>query len=128
MTRILIVDDSQPVRRGIRDLLTQHRDWEVCGEAVDGQDAIQKTQALAPDVVILDFSMPGLDGIEAARRISEMYPNVSLLLCSMFLDSQLARLARSVGIAGALSKSNVNKIVSGIEALLRGEEFFAYQI
>jgi DNA-binding NarL/FixJ family response regulator len=128
MTRILIADDSPPVRQGIRNLLKEHRDWEVCGEAIDGEDAIRKTQQLTPDVVVLDFSMPGLDGIEAARRISAICPTASLLLCSMFLDSQLANLARNAGITGALSKSNVGKIVSGIEALLRGEEFYAYQI
>ncbi|PYX82349.1 MAG: hypothetical protein DMG70_15445 [Acidobacteria bacterium] len=128
MTRILIADDSQTVREGIRNLLNQHRDWEVCGEAIDGQDAIQKSGQLAPDVIVLDFCMPGVNGIEAARRISEICPSASLLLCSMFLDSQLVRLARNAGMAGAISKSNVGKIVSGIEALLHGEEFFANQI
>lgn len=128
MTRILIADDSPPVRRGLRDLLRRHRDWEVCGEAVDGQDAIQKSRQLAPDVVVLDFSMPGINGIEAAREISKIQPHISVLLCSMFLDSHLARLARNAGITAALSKSNVGQIVSGIEALLQGKEFFVSQI
>ncbi|HKN34570.1 MAG TPA: response regulator transcription factor [Terriglobales bacterium] len=128
MTRILIADDSQTVRAGIRNLLNQHRDWEVCGEAIDGQDAIQKSRQLVPDVIVLDFCMPGVNGIEAARRISEICPSASMLLCSMFLDSQLVRLARKAGMAGAISKSNVGKIVSGIEALLHGEEFFTNQI
>lgn len=105
MTRFLIADDSPPVRQGIRNLL-QHKDWEVCGEAVDGQDAIQKTRQLAPDVIVLDFSMPRANGIEAALQISEICPTASMLLCSMFMDSQLARLARNAGIAGALSKSS----------------------
>lgn len=128
MTRILIADDSPPVRRGLRDLLRRHQDWEVCGEAVDGQDAIQKSRQLAPDVVVLDFSMPGINGIEAAREISKIQPHISVLLCSMFLDSHLARLARNAGITAALSKSNVGQIVSGIEALLQGKEFFVSQI
>jgi DNA-binding NarL/FixJ family response regulator len=128
MTRILIADDSQTVRQGIRNLLKPHRDWEVCGEAIDGEDAVQKSRQLAPDVIVLDFCMPGLNGVEAARRISEVCPSASLLLCSMFLDSHLVRLARNAGMAGAISKSNVGRIVSGIEAVLHGDEFFACQI
>lgn len=128
MTRILIADDSPRVRQGIRNLLRRHSDWEVCGEAVDGQDVIQKTSQLTPDVVLLDFSMPGLNGIEAADRISRICPTACLLLCSMFMDSQLVSMARKAGISCALSKSNVGQIVSGIEAVLDGNEFVASRL
>src|SRR5437660_12038764 len=123
MTRILIADDSQTVREGIRNLLNQHRDWEVCGEAIDGQDAIQKSGQLAPDVIVLDFCMPGVNGIEAARRISEICPSASMLLCSMFLDSQLVRLARKAGMAGVIFQRYVGDIGGGIVALLLGRGF-----
>jgi len=128
MTRILIADDSPHVRQGIRNLLQRHSDWQVCGEAVDGQDAIHKSDQLRPDVVILDFSMPVLNGIEAAQSISRICPTASILLCSMFMDSQLVSMAREAGITCVLSKSNVGQIVSGIEAVLDGNEFVASQL
>jgi DNA-binding NarL/FixJ family response regulator len=80
MTRILIADDSPPVRQGLRNLLKAHADWEVCGEAIDGQDAIAKTRQLAPDVIVMDYVMPTMDGIEAARKISSVAPTTSILL------------------------------------------------
>jgi DNA-binding NarL/FixJ family response regulator len=128
MTRILIADDSPHVRKGIRNLLQRHSDWQVCAEAVDGKDAIHKSDQLHPDVVILDFSMPVLNGIEAAQSISRICPTASILLCSMFMDSQLVSMARKAGISCALSKSNVGQIVSGIEAVLDGNEFVASRL
>ena len=128
MTRILVVDDYDLVRRGIRQLLQQHDGWEVCGEAVNGQEAVAKARELAPDVVVLDFAMPTMNGIEAARQIHEEHPNTIILLCSMYLDRQLATLAHGVGITSVLSKSNVGQVVKGVEAGLRGESFTESQI
>ena|SRR5579884_2667712 len=128
MTRILIADDSPQVRNGLRSLLSNHPDWEVCGEAVDGQDALNKTKELSPDIVVLDFAMPIANGVKVAREISRNFPNVSVLLCSMYLDSQLASVARRSGILGLVSKSNAGQIVTGIEAVLRGERFIASRI
>jgi two-component system, NarL family, invasion response regulator UvrY len=99
-----------------------------CGEAVDGQDAIAKTRHLAPDVIVMDYVMPTIDGIEAARKISSVAPTTSILLFSMYMDSQLATLARHAGISAVLSKSNAGQVVKGIEAMLRGETFCASQI
>jgi DNA-binding NarL/FixJ family response regulator len=123
MTRILVVDDCDVVRRGIKHLLRQHADWEVCGEAADGQEAVEKARQLSPDLVLLDYSMPALNGIEAARQIRETQPNTRFVLCSMYMDSQLASLARKVGITSVLSKSNVGQIVKGVEAGLQGKTF-----
>lgn len=67
MIRILIADDCQPVREGIRHLIMAHKDWEICAEAKDGHEAIQKTLELVPDVVVLDFFMPATNGIVVAR-------------------------------------------------------------
>jgi DNA-binding NarL/FixJ family response regulator len=128
VARILVADDSEVVRRGIAHLLSQHEGWEVCGEAVDGQDAVTKAQELAPDVVVLDFAMPTLNGIDAAQQILEQFPRTAIVLCSMYLDQQLASLAQRVGISSVLSKSNVGKIVQGVEAGLRGESFAESQI
>ncbi|GAC1516869.1 MAG: hypothetical protein NVS1B11_38210 [Terriglobales bacterium] len=126
--RILIVDDSQPVREGIRNLIKGHEGWEICGEAKDGPEAIRRICELAPDVVVLDFFMPVLNGIEVAREIKTKCPKASVVLCSMYLDSQLADLARNAGITGILSKSNVGQIVDCIEAVLRGDSYFASRI
>lgn len=126
--RILIADDSQQVRTGIRRMIEGHDGWEICGEAKDGHEAIEKTLELSPDVVVLDFFMPVTNGIVVAREIAEKCPKTSVVLCSMYLDSQLAELAREAGIAGILSKSNAGQIVDCIETVLRGENYYASSI
>jgi DNA-binding NarL/FixJ family response regulator len=123
MTRILVADDCDVVRRGIKHLLSQHAGWEVCGEAVDGQEAVEKVRQLSPDLVLLDYSMPVLNGIEAARQIQQMRPSTRFVLCSMYMDSQLASIAREVGITSVLSKSNVGQVVKSVEAGLQGKPF-----
>ncbi len=128
MARILVADDSEAVRRGMRTLLGQHEGWQVCGEAADGQEAVAKAHELAPDVVVLDFAMPTMNGIEAAKKIHDELPQTAIVLCSMYLDHQLASLARNVGITSVLSKSNIGKVVEGVEAGLRGESFEKSQI
>jgi two-component system response regulator AlgR len=125
MARILIADDAEKVRKSLRQLLEQHDQWEVCGEAVDGEDTLQKLEQLNPDVVVLDVAMPGLDGLEVARRINKMHRPVAIVLCSMYVDPQLAQSARRTGISGLVSKSNPRQIVEGIEAALRGERLIA---
>ena len=127
-SRILIADDSQSVRTGIRRLIEGHEGWEICGEANDGKDAIAKTFELTPDVVVLDFFMPITNGIVVAREIAGKCPDTRVILCSMYLDSQLADLAREAGIAGILSKSNAGQIVDCIETVLRGEKYYASSI
>lgn len=122
-TRILIADDNPMVRHYLGQLLSTHLGWEVC-EAADGKDAVQKTLQLSPDVVVLDFLMPGCNGIEAAREISKTCPNTPMLLCTIYLSPQLLELARKAGIAGALSKGELTHLVRGVEAVLAGDTFF----
>ena len=124
MTRILIADDSQPVRCGLRTLLGLNSDWQVCGEAVDGADAVEKAQQLAPDLILMDFSMPQMDGVEAARKIAESGTDIPILLFTLNLSPQLVRLARNAGLRGAISKSEISKLPYAIKALQRGETFF----
>ena len=123
MTRILIADDSDVVRCGIGRLLSQHEDWEICGEAVNGEDAVEKARQLRPDLVVIDFAMPTMNGIEAARQIHATNPETAFVLCSMYLDNQLKSVARDVGIKSVLSKSNVGQLSKGVEAALHGESF-----
>jgi len=72
MVRIMIADDSQPVRCGLRTLLGLNSDWQVCGEAVDGFDAVEKAHQLAPDLILMDFSMPQMDGVQAQGKLSNL--------------------------------------------------------
>ena len=125
MTRILIADDSQQVRKSLRNLLEQHDGWQVCGEANDGDEALVKIERLSPEVVVLDLAMPGLDGLEVARRITKMHKQISVVLCSMYVDPQLSQSARRAGVSGLVSKSNPSQVIAGIEAALRGERLIA---
>jgi two-component system, response regulator PdtaR len=97
----------------------------VCGEAVDGPDAIQKSRQLHPDLIILDFRMPGANGLEVAHEINKTNPQVPILLCTIYLSKQLLEQARKAGVRGAVSKTDVGEIVRSAEVLLRRQDSFA---
>lgn len=124
MTRILIADDSLYVRRALRILVEQDANWKVCGEAIDGGDAVQRVKDTNPDLIVLDFQMPVMNGLQAAHEIAKIAPGVPVLLCTAHLSSNLIDEAQRVGIQGAVSKSSVADVVNGIKALLRHELFF----
>jgi DNA-binding NarL/FixJ family response regulator len=128
MPRILIADDSEQVRKSLRNLISQHEGWEISGEAVDGDDTLTKVAEINPDVVVLDLAMPGLDGLEVARQICKMHKPIAIVLCSMYVDPQLSKSVRRAGISSLVSKSNPSQIVAGIEAALRGERLIASRI
>ncbi|HKN33754.1 MAG TPA: response regulator transcription factor [Terriglobales bacterium] len=123
--RILIADDNPHMRQVLRNLLEQNPDWEICGEAADGRDAIFKAQQLHPDLIILDFLMPGMNGLDAAREIEKAVPGTPILMCTMYLSRQLAEIAKRAGLRGAVPKEGVELLARGVEALLRKETFFA---
>ncbi|MGA9884605.1 MAG: response regulator transcription factor [Candidatus Acidiferrales bacterium] len=118
--RILIVDDSALLRQRLRATLEKHIDWEVCGEAVDGLEAVQKSRALEPNLIIMDLSMPRMSGLEAASKILEEFPKVPILLLTLYLTNQLAEEARKVGIRAALPKTALSQLVGNVDALLGG--------
>lgn len=122
--RILIADDSRTVRHSLHGLLERHRDWIVCAEAVDGADAIDKAQQCKPDIVILDFFMPRMTGVEAGKVLSHLLPSVPVLIVTLYITPQLIAQAKSVGIKGAVSKSDTRQIVNGVEALMNKNTFF----
>lgn len=105
--RILIVDDKEPVRRGIAGLIALEKDWEVCGEAENGMDAIQKAQQLRPDLVLLDISMPGLDGIKTARLLRRECPEIKILILSQHDPVQLLPRVLEAGAHGCVDKSRL---------------------
>lgn len=124
MTTIFVVDDSQLMRQQALRLLEQQESWQVSGEAVNGKDAVNKYRDLLPDVTIMDFAMPEMNGLEAAREILKEYPNAAILMLSVHLPGQLAIEARKVGIRGACPKSEMWCLPDAIRALLRGETYF----
>ncbi|MGH9513208.1 MAG: response regulator [Terriglobales bacterium] len=124
-TRILIIDDSPLVRQRLREMLQQHSEWEVCGEASNGRDALEKVQLAQPDLIVLDFLMPGMDGLQTAREIGKLVPSIPILMFTMHLSKQLVEEARNAGIRGAVPKSDAGRIIEGVEALLRNEPYFS---
>ena len=126
MKRILIAADNAMVRRGLRGLITRNDDWQVCGEAHNGREAVQQAHELHPDVLILDLAMPGMNGFDTARELASLEPGVEILLCTVQLSTFVVREAEKIGIAGAVSKSKVSQITDGIAALLRHERFYCW--
>jgi DNA-binding NarL/FixJ family response regulator len=89
--RILIADDHDLLRRGVKELLQSHAGWEVCGEAHTGREAVAVAEQLKPDIVILDISMPDLNGVDAAKKIRKALPNTEVLMLSVHYSDQLIR-------------------------------------
>jgi NarL family two-component system response regulator LiaR len=104
-------------------LLGLNSDWQVCGEAVDGADAVEKSHQLAPDLILMDFLMPQMDGVQAAREIAKAGSDIPILLVTLNLSSEIMELARNAGLRGAMSKSEISKLPYAIKALQRGETF-----
>jgi DNA-binding NarL/FixJ family response regulator len=121
--RILVVDDSAPVRQGLRLLLENHPAWEICGEAMNGLEAIEQNRLLKPDLVVIDVSMPVMNGIDASPAILKRFPGVLILLYTSYLTDELIAVARGAGIRGWVSKGTMPLVIDAREALLRGEEF-----
>ena len=97
--RILVADDHEVVRRGLVSLLQQQPEWQVCGEAADGREAVDKAQQLRPDVVILDIGMPSLNGLEATRQILKINPNARVLILTLHDSDQVVRDVLNAGRA-----------------------------
>jgi DNA-binding NarL/FixJ family response regulator len=127
--RILIADDHEIVRHGIRALIENHPGWEVCGEAVDGRDAVQKARELRPDLALLDVGMPNLNGLDAARRILDIAPQTRVLILTMHESEQVVREVLEVGARGFLLKSDAARdLVSAVQALQRRTTFFTSSV
>jgi len=103
--RILLVDDHEVMRRGIRALLSGDSDWDIAAEAQDGREAVEKVQELHPDLVVLDLTMPVMNGLEAAKEIRRVAPATKILIFSMHESPQITREAREAGADAFLSKS-----------------------
>ncbi|MBI1813814.1 MAG: response regulator transcription factor [Deltaproteobacteria bacterium] len=124
--RVLLVDDHTVVRRGLRKILESTREIEVVGEVGDGAEAVTVTSALHPDVVLMDVSLPGLNGIEATRRITTATPGTQVLMLSMHADEQYVRQSISAGAKGYLLKDTDDEdLVEAVLAVRRGETYYS---
>ena len=125
MARILIADDHEIVRQGIRMLLRARSEWEICGEAVNGREAIQLAKELNPDVIVLDVSMPVLGGLGAADDILRMNPKIKILIFTMHESKTLRTLVERIGAHGLVVKSQAARfLVEAVDRLLSGDTFF----
>ncbi|MGB7496730.1 MAG: response regulator transcription factor [Candidatus Acidiferrum sp.] len=123
--RILVADDHEVVREGICAIIGSRHDLEVCGEASDGEEAVQRCLELNPDLAILDVTMPVLDGFNAAKNIKEVLPQLPILILSMHAGSTMTKVSQSVGVQGFVSKSEVaDVLLKAVDVLLAGGTFF----
>jgi two-component system nitrate/nitrite response regulator NarL len=104
--RILLVDDNALMRRLVRLFIESHPGFEVCGEAADGVEGIEKGEELKPDLIVLDFSMPRANGLQAAKILHEVAPNTPIILLTVYKDVIPTPVARAAGVASILSKTD----------------------
>jgi DNA-binding NarL/FixJ family response regulator len=125
--RILVVDDHPVVRQGLRALIASRSEWEIIDEAEDGIQAVERADRLQPDVVVLDVSMPKMDGLEACRRIRRNAPKSEVLFVTQHDSPQMMREAMSAGAKGYIVKSDAARdLLAALEAVSQHKVFFAH--
>lgn len=124
MTQVLVVDDHHLVRKSVRSLLERTAAINVVGEAEDGQEAIEKARELQPDVVVMDVSMPGMDGIAATKRIRAVADSAQVIILSMYGHGDLVRRALENGARGYLLKrSAASELLPAVQAAIDGDVY-----
>ncbi len=122
--RILVVDDNALMRRSLRMVLEAQDDWKVCDEASDGREAVAKFDKEKFDVIVLDFQMPGMNGLDAAKQITLRSPSTPILMVTLHHSPQLAEEARKVGIRGICAKADIECVVEGVTTILDNKSYF----
>ena len=118
--RILIVDDSSLVRNLLRQALESQTDWQICGEAANGKEGIDLAQTTSPDLIILDLSMPVVNGLDAARILHQQMPNIPLIMFTTFCTVHLEREALLAGVTKIISKTGpLSDLIEGVRSLLK---------
>ncbi|ANY77868.1 DNA-binding response regulator [Microvirga ossetica] len=129
MLRILLADDHDIVRRGLKDLLEQHVGWQVCAEASNGREAVELALQHRPQVAVIDLSMPELNGLEATRRIRQALPDTEVLIFTMHESEELIREVLGAGARGYLLKSDaVRQLIPAVESLSQKNPYFAGRV
>lgn len=124
--RILVADDHEVVRQGLRALLDAHRGWRVCGEAATGLEAVERAKELKPDVVVLDISMPGLDGLEATKRIRKILPQTDILVLTMHEPEEVLHEILDAGARSYVLKADGSReLIAALVALEAKKPFFS---
>lgn len=127
--RILIADDHDVVRKGLRMLIEEHPGWEVCGEARSGREAVEQSIQLTPDVAVIDVSMPDLNGLEATRQIRKSCPKTEVLVITHHDSDEMAGAVLDAGARGYVLKSDSDKdLVHAVEALSHHKPFFTARV
>lgn len=122
--RVLIVDDHEIFRKGLRSVLEPLEQFEICGEAANGLEAVEKAKQLLPDVVLMDISMPQIDGLQATRIIRNEVPNSHILILSQHDSPQMLAAALKAGAVGYVTKSQVSRcLLTALDAIAKGETF-----
>ena len=124
--RILLVEDHHIVRQGIKQLLKLHDNYEIVGDAGDGTSAIEKTKTLLPDVVVLDISIPKINGIETAKQIRTIDPDIKIIVLTMYEAKELITRMLDIGVSAYLNKESTDTdLAAAIEATMSGQMFFS---
>src|ERR1700752_5024219 len=121
MPRVIVVDDHAVIRRGVQGILHAFPEWEVCGEAENGQEAIRLAESLKPELVIMDVSMPGLNGLEATRIIHNTLPNTKILVLTLHSSTELVRSAFRAGARGYVLKSDAEHELVRAQNVIAGD-------
>jgi len=125
LVRVLVADDHEVMRMGIRNLLQFRSGWSVCAEASNGQEAVEKALLSRPDVIIMDITMPVMNGLEAARQISRAQPHIPVILFSMHVSDDVYQHLQADGIRGAVAKADAARdLAQAVETVLKGGTFF----
>lgn len=127
--RILLADDHEMLRRGLRAILTEQPGWEICGEAVDGRQAVELARKLRPDVIVMDIAMPELNGLEATRQIRRALPRAEILVLTFDESEALVREVLAAGARGYVLKNDVSRVlVHAVESLSQHRPYFTSKV
>jgi DNA-binding NarL/FixJ family response regulator len=124
--RILVADDQEAIRRRVVATLASHKGFEICAEATNGREAVERAQDTKPDLIVLDITMPEMNGLDAARRIRALLPDTPILILTVHKGKQLIEEARKIGVRGYVTKGEaVQKLVQAVDSVLQNQAFFS---
>jgi DNA-binding NarL/FixJ family response regulator len=125
LVRIVVADDQETVRKRVVATLMSRGDLEVCAEAANGREAVEKVKELNPDLVILDITMPELNGLDAARQIRTLAPDLPILILSVHKSRQVVEEAKKIGVRGYVTKGDaIQKLLLAVDTVLQDQTFF----